>query len=114
MISIRGFKLSPPSDKSISRQPERMLSSPNFHASTQQIAFLKFAGYQTLDGNGWLMAVSGEWEKGVDWLKKAIKLNPNYRPRTRHELCFNWFRLGDYEKAYQETLHFYHNLIVRS
>jgi tetratricopeptide (TPR) repeat protein len=59
-----------------------------------------------LDGIGWSMAVSGEWEKGLDWLKKAIKLNPYYRPRTRHALCFNRFRLGNYKKPYQETLRF--------
>jgi tetratricopeptide (TPR) repeat protein len=60
----------------------------------------------SLDALGWLMALAGEWERGVDWTNKAIKLNPYYRPRARHALCSNWFRLGNYEKAYQETLHF--------
>jgi hypothetical protein len=35
-----------------------------------------------------------------------MQLNPYYRPWVRHALCFNWFRAGDYEKAYQESLHF--------
>jgi adenylate cyclase len=59
-----------------------------------------------LDVLGWLMALAGEWENGLDWTKKAIKLNPFYHPRVRHALCFNWLRLGNYEKVYQETLHF--------
>jgi TolB-like protein len=57
-----------------------------------------------LDAIGWVMALAGEWERGVDWIKKAIKLNPYYRPWVRHPLCLNWFRVGNYEKAYRETL----------
>jgi adenylate cyclase len=59
-----------------------------------------------LDGIGWLMALAGEWERGVKLIKKAIKLNPYYRPRVRQALFLNWFRVGNYEEAYQETLHF--------
>ena len=59
-----------------------------------------------LDGIGWLMTLAGEWDLGVKLIKKAMKLNLHYRPRVRHALCINWFRLGDYEKAYQESLHF--------
>jgi adenylate cyclase len=59
-----------------------------------------------LDAIGWLTALSGEWERGVTWIEKAIKLNPYYRPRMRQALFLNWFRAGDYEKAYRETLHF--------
>jgi tetratricopeptide (TPR) repeat protein len=59
-----------------------------------------------LDGIGWLITMAGEWELGLNCIKKAMALNPHFRPRVRHALCINWFRLGDYEKAYQETLHF--------
>ena len=59
-----------------------------------------------LDRIGWLMAMTGEWDRGINWVAKAIKLTPYYRPWVRHALCFNWFRLGNYEKAYQETLSF--------
>ena len=59
-----------------------------------------------LDGIGWLMALAGEWERGVNWIKKAIESNPYYRPRVRQALFLNWFRAGNYEKAYRETLHF--------
>jgi adenylate cyclase len=59
-----------------------------------------------LDTIGWVMALAGGWERGVNWIEKAIKLNPYYRPWVRHAVCFNWFRVGNYEKAYQESLHF--------
>jgi adenylate cyclase len=59
-----------------------------------------------LDTIGWVMALTGDWERGVNWIKKAIKLNPYYRSWVRHAVCFNWIRVGNYEKAYQESLHF--------
>jgi adenylate cyclase len=59
-----------------------------------------------LDAIGSVMAMAGEWERGINWIKRAIKLNPSYRPRVRYPLCFNWFRLGNYEKAYRESLDF--------
>jgi adenylate cyclase len=59
-----------------------------------------------LDAISWVIARAGEWERGVNWIKKAIKLNPYYRPWIRSALWANWFRLGNYEKAYQETLSF--------
>ncbi len=59
-----------------------------------------------LDVIGWLMSLAGEWERGADYIKKAMQLNPYYRPWVRHTLCINWLRKGGYEKAYRESLHF--------
>jgi TolB-like protein len=59
-----------------------------------------------LDTIGWVMALAGGWERGVNWIKKAIKLNPYYRPWVHYAVCFNWFRAGNYEEAYRETLNF--------
>jgi tetratricopeptide (TPR) repeat protein len=59
-----------------------------------------------LDVIGWLMSLAGEWERGLKYIKKAMQLNPYYRPWVHHALCFNWFRVGNYEKAYRETLNF--------
>ncbi len=59
-----------------------------------------------LDVIGWLMSLTGEWERGVKYTKKAMQLNPYYRPWVRHTLCINWLRKGDYEKAYRESIHF--------
>ena len=59
-----------------------------------------------LDAIGWLMALTGEWERGVNWVKKAMQLNPYYRPWAHYAVFLNWFRQGIYEKAYRETLNF--------
>jgi hypothetical protein len=40
----------PPSDEKISRQLERILNSPHFHASPRQITFFKYVVKQTLAG----------------------------------------------------------------
>ncbi|MDJ0874046.1 MAG: hypothetical protein QNJ48_07885 [Desulfobacterales bacterium] len=59
-----------------------------------------------LDVLGWLMCLTGQWERGVDCIRKAISSSPYYRPWIRHGLFFNFFRLGDYEKAYRESIDF--------
>ncbi len=59
-----------------------------------------------LDSIGWVMALAGDWQRGVDWINKAVALNPYFRPWARHALCLNWFRLGNYEKAYRESFDF--------
>ena len=41
----------PPSKEEIYRQLERILGSPDFKASSQQVEFLKFIVDQALDGN---------------------------------------------------------------
>ncbi len=58
-----------------------------------------------LDRIGWLMALTGDWERGIKWIENAIKLNPFHRPWVRHALILNWLRLENYEKAYRETFH---------
>ncbi len=59
-----------------------------------------------LDAIGYVMALAGGWERGVNWIEKACALNPYYRPWALCVLCVNWFRLADYEKAYRETFNF--------
>jgi hypothetical protein len=59
-----------------------------------------------LDAIGWLMAYAGEWERGVTWIEKAMRLNPFYRPWAQHAVCINWFRKENYDKAYREASHF--------
>jgi adenylate cyclase len=59
-----------------------------------------------LDVIGWLLSLAGQWERGADYIKKALKFNPYHRPWVRHAVCINRFRVGNYEKAYRESLHF--------
>jgi adenylate cyclase len=59
-----------------------------------------------LDNIGWLTALAGGWERGVNWIKRAMQFNPYYRLWVRYAIFLNWFREEDYEKAYRESLHF--------
>ncbi len=56
-----------------------------------------------LDRIGWLTALAGDWDHGIEWVKKAIKHNPYHRPWVRHVLVLNWLRLEKYEQAYRES-----------
>jgi hypothetical protein len=51
MMKLQSHKSSPSSLEVISHQLERMLGSPNFHATPQQSALFKFVVNQTLAGN---------------------------------------------------------------
>ena len=59
-----------------------------------------------LDRIGYLMALLGDWEKGTVLIKKAMAANPYYNLTVPHALWVDWFRQGNYEQAYRETLNF--------
>ncbi len=59
-----------------------------------------------IDIIGHVLALLGDWDEGVDLIRKAIKLNPYHRPYAYHVLCVDWLRKKEYEKAYLETLNF--------
>lgn len=59
-----------------------------------------------LDVIGWLLCLTGEWERGISCIDKSTQLNPYYRPWVRHAVCLDGFRVGDYERAYREALNF--------
>ncbi len=55
---------------------------------------------------GWLLALFGEWERGLAILKKGKELNPHY-PGWFHMAPFFYLYLQErYEEAYQEALAF--------
>ena len=57
---------------------------------------------------GWHMALYGEWDRGLDLLKKGMKLNP-YHPKWFHLVPYmNYYRRGEHEKAFAEALKFNH------
>ncbi len=55
---------------------------------------------------GWHMMLYGEWERGLSFLKKGMKLNP-YHPTWFHLATYmDCFRRGAYENALAEALKF--------
>jgi TolB-like protein len=57
-----------------------------------------------LDGIGYILTLSGEWEQGPALIRKIISLNPYYRSVVHYALWANCLRQGDYEGAYTETM----------
>ena len=52
------------------------------------------------------MALYGEWDRGLNLLKKGMKLNP-YHPTWFHLVPFmDYYRRGEYENAFAEALKF--------
>ena len=59
-----------------------------------------------MDILGYLLTLLGEWERGPALLRKAIRLNPYYRPYVHYGLWGDFFRREEYEQAYTESLNF--------
>lgn len=53
---------------------------------------------------GYVMTLSGDWEKGTALIKKSMKRNPYYSPLVHYPLWVNCLRQKDYEGAYAETM----------
>jgi adenylate cyclase len=55
---------------------------------------------------GWHMALYGEWDRGLNLLKKGMKLNP-YHPSWFHLAPYmDYYLRGEYENALAEALKF--------
>ena len=55
---------------------------------------------------GWHMALYGEWDRGLELLKRGMKLNP-YHPSWFHLAPFmDYYRRGEFDKALAEALKF--------
>jgi adenylate cyclase len=52
---------------------------------------------------GWLLALYGEWERGLAILEKGKALNPNYPGWFHMAPCFYYFRQKSSHKAHQEA-----------
>jgi adenylate cyclase len=52
---------------------------------------------------GWLLALYGEWERGLAILSKGLELNPHYPGWFHMAPYFNFYRQGRYAAAYEEA-----------
>ena len=55
---------------------------------------------------GWLVALFGEWERGLAILKKGVELNPHYPGWFHMAPYFHLYLQERFEEAYQEALAF--------
>jgi adenylate cyclase len=55
---------------------------------------------------GWLMALAGDWERGVTLMRDAIERNPYCLPHVQHGLWADHLRRGEFEQAYVAALEY--------
>jgi TolB-like protein len=83
----------------------RMLDNeiPAALAETEQALNLNPNSLFILDGIGYLMTLLGEWERGPTLIRKALRLNPYYKPIVHYALWVDYLRQEEYERAHLET-----------
>jgi tetratricopeptide (TPR) repeat protein len=59
-----------------------------------------------LEWIGWLLALLGEWDRGIGLIRRAMERNPNYIPVVSHALWADHLRRGEIDAAYQTALLF--------
>ena len=59
-----------------------------------------------MDGLGYLLTLSGDWERGAALSRKAIRLNPFHLPVVRAGLWLDALRREDYEESRRQAMSF--------
>jgi len=60
-----------------------------------------------LEGIGYLLTLTGDWERGPALSRKAIRLNPFHLPVAHSGLWLDALRRKDFEEAYRQSLEFF-------
>jgi len=55
---------------------------------------------------GWLLALAGDWERGMGLIRDAVERNPFYLPCVKHALWADYLLRGEFDKAYVAALEF--------
>jgi adenylate cyclase len=55
---------------------------------------------------GWLLALSGDWERGIAIMRDASARNPYCLPHVKHGLWANHLRRGEFDEAYTAALEY--------
>ncbi len=59
-----------------------------------------------LDALGWVLALAGEWDRGVGLVRTAVARNPHHLPFAHFALWADHLRRGEIEEAHQSALRF--------
>jgi adenylate cyclase len=57
-----------------------------------------------LEWIGWIMTLTGEWERGPELVRRALRRNPHVIPVAHHALWLAHLRRREMEEAYQAAL----------
>jgi adenylate cyclase len=72
-------------------------------AETEKALALHPESLLFMDVIGYMLVLLGDWKRGEDLVREAIRSNPYYRAFVRYATWLNAFRLGDYETALAES-----------
>jgi len=89
LVLARGHMLKDELDLALSEVEASLAMHP------ESLLFMDYIGYMLL--------LLGEWDRGEELIRKAIRLNPFYRVVTRYGLWLNAIRQRDYELALEES-----------
>lgn len=59
-----------------------------------------------LDGVGYVLTLSGDWDRGPDLIRRALRLNPFHREVVHAALWLDGIRRQDYEESYRQAQEF--------
>jgi adenylate cyclase len=60
----------------------------------------------TLSWGGWLLALIGEWDRGLEVLEPQLEIQPGYPPWLHHAPFLHRYRRREYEAALESSLQF--------
>lgn len=55
---------------------------------------------------GWLLALAGDWERGIALMRQTMQINPYCLPHVQHGLWADYMRRGQVEQAYVAALEY--------
>ena len=69
---------------------------------------------------GWLMALAGDWDRGIGLMRETMARNPYVQPHVNHGLWADGLRRGDFEAShraaleYRDSAFFWRDLMIAS
>ncbi|HEY6644086.1 hypothetical protein [Povalibacter sp.] len=55
---------------------------------------------------GWILALAGDWDRGIALMRHTMQINPYCLPHVQHGLWADYMRRGDVEQAYVAALEY--------
>lgn len=102
----KGAWLNPDSQGAIGTLAYVRLLSGDIHAARRDIKRaheMQPNSLYLMDGIGYVQALLGNWKFGTELIRKAISLNPYYKPVVHYALWVDCLRQHEFENAYVET-----------
>jgi adenylate cyclase len=105
----RGLRLSPQSQRGRAALAGALLLKGELAASraeAESALLLNPDSLVYLEWIGWLLTMTGDWDRGTDLVRRALARNPHVIPVAHHALWLTHLRKGEIEESYQAALQY--------